>query len=339
MVSLRADWLSRLRLPVVAAPMFLVSGLELVLASCRAGVVGAFPASNARTPQVLQTWFDEIEAGLGPDDPPYAVNLTLGGDLDANPHAEVVLRRKPPILISSVGDPSPIVGRVHDWGGLSFHDVTTVRHAKKAAEAGVDGIILVCAGAGGHAGAVSPFALLPQVRERYDGLIVLAGAIGDGRSVLAAQVLGADLVYMGTRFVATQESLASEAYKAMVLAAETKDIVYTPSISGLPASFIRQSIEAAGLDPAHLPPPKGLHRPDLPADLHAWRDIWSAGQGAGMIHDLPTVAELVVRLEAEYRAARAAPPSHAVDRSSGLGSNRPQIAIDGGGPPHDRPGQ
>jgi nitronate monooxygenase len=303
---MQPDWLARLRLPVIAAPMFLASGQDLTTACRRAGVVGAFPAANARTPAELESWFDTLETEQAPGLAPYAVNLTLAGDWEASPHAQVVLRRKPPILISSVGDPSPIVSRIHGWGGLSFHDVVTVRHAEKAAEAGVDGIILVCAGAGGHAGAVNPFALLPQVRERFGGLIILAGAISDGRAILAAQALGADLVYMGTRFLATQESLASDDYKAMVVAAESKDIVYTPSISGLPASFIRQSIEAAGLDPARLPPPKGLHRPDLPEGLRAWRDIWSAGQGAGMVRDIPSVADLVDRLVREYEAARRA---------------------------------
>lgn len=304
MVSMREDWVDQLRLPIVAAPMFLASGVELVKACRRAGIVGSFPAANARTPEILETWFDEIERDAKPGDPPFAVNLTLGGDLDKNPHAQVVLRRKPPILISSVGNPTEIAARVHEWGGVIFHDITTVRHAEKAAEAGVDGIILVTAGSGGHSGANSPFALLPQVRQRYGGLIVLAGSISEGRSILAAQALGADLVYMGTRFLATQESLASDAYKAMVMAAETQDIVYTPSISGLPASFIRQSIEAVGLDPKNLPPPKGVHIPDLPPGLHAWKDIWSAGQGAGLIKDIPTVEALVDRLEAEYQSAR-----------------------------------
>jgi nitronate monooxygenase len=306
MVSMQADWISRLRLPVIAAPMFLASGLELTQACRRAGVVGSFPAVNARTPEDLEGWFDALDAQTGANLAPYAVNLVLVGDLDASPHAQVVLKRRPPIVISSVGDPSPIVPRVHDWGGLSFHDVITVRHAEKAAEAGVDGIILVCAGAGGHAGSVNPFALLPQVRARFGGLIILAGAISDGRSVLAAQALGADLVYLGTRFLATQESLADDAYKAMVVAAETKDIVYTPSISGLPANFMRQSIEAAGMDPARLPPPKGLHRADLPEGVRAWRDVWSAGQGAGLVRDVPPVADLVERLAVEYEMARRA---------------------------------
>ncbi|HUO11238.1 MAG TPA: nitronate monooxygenase family protein [Caulobacteraceae bacterium] len=306
MVTVRDGWLARLRLPIIAAPMFLVSGLDLARACCEGRIVGGFPAANARTPEQLDGWFDALEQQAAEDHSaaPYAVNLTLARNVEETPIGATVLRRKPPILISSVGDPSSMVARVHDWDGLIFHDVTTVRHAEKAVEAGVDGIILVCAGAGGHAGSVSPFALVPQVRERFDGLIVLAGAVSDGRSILAAQTLGADLVYMGTRFIATRESMASEQYRSTLLAAETKDIVYTPSISGLPASFIRQSIEAAGLDPAHLPPPLGLHRADLPEGVRAWRDILSAGQGAGLVRDVPPVAQLIDRLDGEYRAAK-----------------------------------
>src|SRR5579859_337969 len=185
MASVRQGWMERLRLPLIAAPMFLVSGPELTRACCKGRIVGGFPALNARTPKALEGWFDQLErdAAEDPGAAPYAVNLTLMRSVEESPIGAIVLARKPPILISSVGDPTPMVGRVHDWGGLIFHDVTTVRHARKAAEAGVDGIILVCAGAGGHAGAVSPFALLPQVREAFDGLIVLAGALSDGRSI------------------------------------------------------------------------------------------------------------------------------------------------------------
>ena len=303
---MRPDWIDKLKLPVIAAPMFLASGPELVIAACKAGVVGTFPAANARTSEQLDEWFDTIEAALA-DDPnaaPFGVNLVLMRREGADALLEVCLRRHPPIVISSIGDPRALAEKVHGWGGVIFHDITTVRHAEKAAEAGVDGIILVCAGSGGHSGAVNPFALAPQVRARFKGLIVLGGAISDGRGILAAKALGADLVYMGTRFLATAESRASDDYKAMIVEAETKDILYTPAISGLPASFIRQSIEAAGLDPQNLPPPKGLHMPDLPEGVAAWRDIWSAGHGAGLITDAPPVGELVRRLTSEYAAAK-----------------------------------
>jgi nitronate monooxygenase len=303
---MRRDWIDHLKLPVIAAPMFLASSPKLVLAACRAGVVGAFPAANARSPQELDTWFDEIEQGLAgqASAAPFAVNIVLARPARPDPLLDVCVRRKPPLIITSIGDPRDLTQQVHSWGGSIFHDVTTVRHAEKAAEAGVDGLVLVCAGAGGHSGAVSPFALTPQVRARFDGLIVLAGSIGDGQSILAAQALGADLVYMGTRFLATSESLASDAYKAMMIAAETKDVLYTPAISGLPASFLRQSIQAVGLDPDNLPAPKGLHAPDLPDGVQPWRDVWSAGQGVGLIDDAPSVAELVARLTTQYGEAK-----------------------------------
>lgn len=303
---MRPDWINRLKLPVIAAPMFLASSPKLVLAASRAGVVGAFPAANARSPQELEAWFDEIEDGLAgdPTAAPFGVNVVLARPARPDPLLDVVVRRRPPLVITSIGDPTELTQQVHGWGGSILHDVTTVRHAEKAAEAGVDGLVLVCAGAGGHSGAVNPFALTPQVRARFDGLIVLAGSIGDGQSILAAQALGADLVYMGTRFLATDESLASDAYKAMMIAAETKDVLYTPAISGIPASFLRQSIRNAGLDPDNLPVPKGLHAPDLPDGAQPWRDVWSAGQGVGLIDDTPSVAELVVRLARQYGEAK-----------------------------------
>jgi nitronate monooxygenase len=212
-------------------------------------------------------------------------------------------RHKVPVVITSVGEPSPVVEVVHEYGGVVLHDVTTVRHARKAAEAGVDGLILVCAGAGGHAGSASPFALLPQVREFFDKTVVLAGAISDGRGIRAAQVLGADYAYMGTRFIATQESKARAPYKDMLVEEETHDVVYTDAFSGMSANYLRASIVKSGMDPANLPKPKGLWQPDLPEGVKAWRDIWSAGQGVGMIKDIPTVAELVERLSADYKAA------------------------------------
>lgn len=309
----RPAWLDTLRLPAISAPMFLGSGPELVIAACRAGIVGTLPVANARTGAQLEAWFDQIEAALAdsPGAAPFGVNLVLARR-GADELREVCLRRKPPVVITSVGDPAEMVRAVHGWGGVILHDVTNLRHAAKAAAVGVDGLILVCAGAGGHAGAASPFALVPQVRAVFDGLVVAGGAVSDGSAILAAEALGADLVYMGTRFLATAESRATEAYKAMLLASGTEDIVYTPSISGLPANFMRQSIEAAGLDVANLPPPLGLHRPDLPEGVRPWRDIWSAGHGVGAINDLPPVVELVARLIDERAAARrrlCAPPA------------------------------
>ncbi len=303
---MRPDWIDRLRLPVIAAPMFLASGPGLVLAACRAGVVGTFPAANARSPEELDAWFDEIEQGLAGDTSaaPFGVNIVLARPARPDPLLDVCVRRKPPLVITSIGDPRDLTQQVHGWGGSIFHDVTTVRHAEKAAEADVDGLVLVCAGAGGHSGAVNPFALTPQVRARFDGLIVLAGSIGDGQSILAAQALGADLVYMGTRFLATDESLASNAYKPMMVAAETKDVLNTPAISGIPASFLRQSIQAVGLDPDNMPNPNGPQVRALPDGVQPWRDVWSAGQGVGLIDDTPSVAELVARLAAQYGAVK-----------------------------------
>src|SRR4051812_33345661 len=215
--------LQRLRLPVIGAPMFLVSGPDLVIAQCRAGIVGSFPALNARPQEVLDEWLTRIQRELTPDDPPFAVNLILNRANQRLPQdIETVLRHKVPVVITSLQAPTDIVPKVHAYRGIVFHDVTTVRHAEKAAEAGVDGLILVCAGSGGHAGILSPFALLKEVRRFFTGTIVLAGAITDGRAVLAAQAMGADLIYMGTRFVATQESLAHPDYKQMIVAAAAK---------------------------------------------------------------------------------------------------------------------
>ncbi len=301
---MRPDWLDTLRLPVMIAPMYIASGPELVIAGCRGGLAAAFPALNPGSPEALDSWFADIAEALAetPAAGPYGVNLILmRGAFE--PLLEVCKRRKPKFVITSVGAPGPVVDIVHDWGGAVFHDVTTLRHAEKAIEAGVDGIVVVCAGAGGHAGAVNPFALLPQIRAIFDGVIILAGALTDGRSILAAQMLGADLVYMGTRFLATREARVSDAYKAMIVESSTQDIVYTPCISGLPANFMRKSIADAGLDPANLPQPTGPHQPNLPSGVRAWSDVWSAGQGAGLITDVPATSDLITRLADEYRRA------------------------------------
>lgn len=308
-----ADLHVSLRLPIVVAPMFLISDPDLVIASCRAGLVGTFPANNARTLEDLEAWFVQIEAALAEAKiqgashkvGPYGVNIVMRGAGTQRYEAtlDLVRRFKPPIVITSVGSPGEMVALVHAYGGLVFHDVANVRHACKAAEAGVDGLIVLGAGAGGHTGSANPFALVPQIRRFWDGAILLAGAIGDGRSVRAAEVLGADFAYMGTRFIATREAAATDAYKQLLVSQQTVDVVTTDRISGLSATFMRGSITARGLDPDALPPTLGMFQPGLPEHLKAWRDIWSAGHGVGLIDDVPPLAELVDRLEAEYRAA------------------------------------
>jgi nitronate monooxygenase len=301
---------SRLALPVIAAPMFLVSGPELVAAACRAGIVGALPAHNARTADGFAEWMAQLDAELAaiPGAAPLAVNIPITRGERWQQDMDTLARHRVAIVITANGNPAEVVEAVHGYGGMVFHDVTNITHAKKAAEAGVDGLNLICGGAGGHAGTLNPFAFVPQVRRFFDGIVALAGGIADGRAIRAAQALGADLVYMGTRFIATRESRASDAYKQMLLGEQSQDILYTDAISGMAASFMRSSILQAGLDPDRLPPPKGLHRPDLPAGVKAWRDIWSAGHGVGLVDDIPGVAELVQRLRDEYAASAANPP-------------------------------
>ncbi|WP_460417988.1 NAD(P)H-dependent flavin oxidoreductase [Pseudomonas sp. microsymbiont 2] len=307
----------KLRLPLVAAPMFLISNPQLVLACCANGVVGSFPALNQRDSAGFKAWLEEIEAGLAAlhQPAPYAVNLIVH---KSNPRLEADLalcvEHRVPIVITSLGAVKEVVDAVHGYGGLVFHDVTTRRHAEKAAEAGVDGLIAVAAGAGGHAGTWSPLALLAEIRQFFDKTVLLSGCLNHGHELLAAQVLGADLGYMGTRFIATRESQADEAYKQMILGANATDVVLTPAVSGIPANFLRQSLEQAGYDPAAL---KGAHEAGklkpIGDEAKAWKTIWSAGQGVGEIKDLPSVAELIERLHDEYRTA--------LESSSRLGSN------------------
>jgi nitronate monooxygenase len=289
--------------------MFLVSGVELTVAACRAGIIGSFPAWNARTPEILVDWLAQIErrlgesAAAGESPAPYAVNLALHGP-GIREEIRACQQVEAKVVITCVGDPTEAARQVHDWGGLVFHDVINMRFAEKAVKAGVDGIIVVCNGAGGHAGSASPFALVPQVRKMFDGLIVVAGGIGDGRGILAAQAVGGDFAYMGTSFIATPESLAPDEYKEMLLGAQTADVIYTDAISGLPASFLKQSLHAAGLDPNALPPRLAPMKPNLPEGLKAWKDVWSAGQGVGLVDAIEPVADIVRRLEREYRSAR-----------------------------------
>ena len=307
-----------LALPVIAAPMLLVSGPELVIACCRSGVIGSFPSSNARTIDVLEAWLHQIDGELaGSDAAAFALNIIVRKTDDERLTAELALakRYRVPLIITSVGHPGEVVPSVHDYGGLVLHDVATMRHAEKAIAAGVDGLILLTAGAGGHTGSANGFAFVRQVREIWDGLIILAGGISDGHAVRAAEILGADFAYMGTRFAATQESLANEAYKALLVSQSMADIMVTDRISGLPATFMRGSIMAAGLDPEDLPPPAARFKPALPDGIKPWRDVWSAGHGVGAIHDVPSVADLVSRLRSDYAAAGGSKSVVSVDRS------------------------
>ena len=311
-MSLPAELRQRLSLPIIAAPMFLVSGPALVIAACRAGVVGSFPTVNARGAEELEAWLSEIDAALACGDEeggggpaPYAANLIvhrtssrLPGDL------EVVVKHRVALVIASVGHPGPVLGPVHDYGGRVLCDVASMRHVEKALEAGVDGLVLLCAGAGGQTGWVNPFAFVRAVRALYDGPVILAGGIADGISVRAAEALGADLAYIGTRFIATAESLASEGYRRMLVKSGIDDIVLTPAFTGLPTNMLRPSIEAAGLDPDTLPARGKLEvEKDIDAGAQPkkrWRDIWSAGHGVDAVTSVLPVSELVAELKAEY---------------------------------------
>jgi len=304
-----------LSLPVVAAPMFLISGPQLVIESCKQGIVGSFPALNHRTTEGFNDWLTEIEESLdgyrrpdGSPAAPYAVNLIVHR---TNPRLqadlEVVVRRKVPIVITSLGAVSDLVDAVHSYGGLVFHDITTRRHAEKAAEAGVDGLILVTAGAGGHAGTANPLALVAEVRSFFDKTILLSGCIGTGSDVAAALQMGADLAYMGTRFINTTEAKAPPEYQQMIIDSNISEIVYTAAVSGVPANFLRHSLESAGITEelwsrkARVDFGEELNAQE--AEAKAWKTIWSAGQGTTSVKDVLPVAELVERLKREFREA------------------------------------
>ena len=310
-----------LRLPLIAAPMFLASGPELVMACCRAGIIGSFPAKNQRTCEGLDEWLTEIgvaraaiEGETGRPLPPFAVNLIVHRSNDVlQDELEVVIRHRVPLVITSLGAVPELVGAVHDYGGLVFHDVINLRHARKAIEAGVDGLIAVAAGAGGHTGKASPFALINEIRQVFDGALMLSGALSTGGDIAAAQVMGADLAYMGTRFIGTAECRSPDAYKAMIVDSTVQDVVATDRVSGVDANFLAASLAEAGIGPdGGAEQEAGINRDVGDAlsartnERTAWRDIWSAGHGVGSIADVPRVADLVDRLEAEYHAALAA---------------------------------
>ncbi|BBO58938.1 nitronate monooxygenase family protein [Mycoavidus sp. B2-EB] len=305
--------LQNLVLPVIAAPMFTVSYPELVLAQCKAGIVGAFPALNARPPELLNAWLTEIkqaldayqaaqpEARIGP----LAVNQIIHSTNTRLEHdVRVCVEHRVPIFITSLREPiRELIDAVHAYGGIVLHDVISIRHAHKALEAGVDGLILVAAGAGGHAGNLSPFALVGEVRRFFTGPLVLSGAITTGQAIFATQAMGADLAYIGTRFIATHEAHATDQYKNAIIEAQATDIIYTNLFTGVHGNYIRQSIVNAGLDPNQLPSADKSKMVFNNHQAKAWRDIWGAGQGVGLIDDLPSVAELVTRLKSEYTQA------------------------------------
>lgn len=308
--------IGQLKLPAIQSPMFLASGMELVTACCRAGVIGTFPALNARTTEGFRARVHTIRAALAERDDaaPFGVNLVvhasntrLMADLD------VICEERVPLVITSLGARPEVVERVQGYGGLVFHDVINRHFAEKAAQAGVDGIIAVCAGAGGHAGTINPFALLAEIRQVFDGCVILGGSLNTGSDVAAARLAGADLAYMGTRFLATQEAEIAPGFKQMIVATGASDIQYTPAISGVAANFMRPSIAQAGLDPDNLPDHGKL---DIESEARAWRDVWSAGHGVGGILAVPSATELCARLVSEYHEAIAALSDR--DRLDGL---------------------
>jgi nitronate monooxygenase len=307
----------RLRLPVIGSPLFIISGPELVIAQCKAGVVGSFPSLNARPISQLDEWLAQITEELAawdkanPDTPsaPYAVNQIVhrtNNRLEED--IEMCAKYKAPIMITSLGAREDVNNAVHAWGGITLHDVIDNRFAHKAVEKGADGLIPVAAGAGGHAGGLSPFALIQEIREWFDGPVALSGSIANGKSILAAQAMGADLAYIGSAFIATQEARAQQGYKDMIVSSAADDIVYSNLFTGVHGNYLRPSIVAAGLDPDNLPqsdPSKMNFGSGGNQEAKAWRDIWDCGQGIGAVKDIPTVADMVARLSAEYEAAKA----------------------------------
>jgi len=316
-MALPSPLFDTLRLPIIGSPLFIVSGPELVIAQCKAGVVGSFPALNARPQGVLDEWLHRITEELSahnrahPDRPaaPYAVNQIVHKSNDRL-EADLVTCAKwqVPITITSLGAREDLNTAVHAWGGIVLHDVINDRFARKAIEKGADGLIPVAAGAGGHAGVQSPFALMSEIRDWFDGPVALSGAIGNGRSVLAAQAAGADLAYIGSAFIATTEANSDEGYKQGIVEGRAADIVYSSLFTGVHGNYLRKSIEAAGLDPDNLP--EGDFKTmnfsqSSNAPAKAWRDIWGSGQGIGAVTESMSVAEFVDKLESEYRAAKA----------------------------------
>lgn len=303
-----------LRLPLIAAPMFLISNPELVIACCKNGIIGTFPSLNQRTSEGFEEWLLSIKSELsklthaGQPPAPFGVNLVVH---NTNPRAAADLalcvKHEVPLVITSLGAAKEVVDAVHSYGGVVFHDVTNRRHAEKAAEAGVDGIIAVSAGAGGHAGSTNPFALVAEIRQFFDKTLLLSGCMSSGYDIAAALTMGADMAYMGTRLINTEESPALKEYKEMISQCESKDIIYTPAVSGIPASFMRPSLEAAGYDMNQLLNPASVNYGEKlkPSEdeSQAWKTVWSAGQGVAAIANAPSVEVLVNQFESEMKLA------------------------------------
>jgi nitronate monooxygenase len=307
----------RLRLPVIGSPLFIISNPDLVIAQCKAGIVGSFPALNARPGPVLEEWLERITRELAeydaahPEAPsaPFAVNQIVHKSNDRLQHdVEMCVKYKVPIVITSLGARQDVNEAIHSYGGIVLHDVIDQKFARKAVEKGADGLILVCAGAGGHAGTQSPFALVQETREWFDGPIILSGSIASGSAILAAQALGADLAYMGSAFIATHEANAVEAYKQAIVASNAGDIVYSNLFTGIHGNYLRSSIEAAGMDPDNLPEsdPSAMNfGSGGNTKVKAWKDIWGSGQGIGAIKEVTSAADFIAKLTAEYKAAKA----------------------------------
>lgn len=305
-----AELARNLTLPAICAPMFLVSGPELVAATCKAGVIGAFPFPNARKIETLDSWLDDLTRRISSDEnaTPYAVNLTTHRTYDRlQDELALIANHKPKIVITALGGPEPVIETVHSYGGIVIADVNSVKYARKAVEKGVDGLALVSSGAGGHTGSMAGFAFVSAVREFFDGLVVLAGGIGTGQAIRAAEVLGADLAYLGTTFIAAEESLADDEYQQMLIEASFEDLVLSNALTGAYANYLRASLTKMGLDPDNLTNGDGIDLSKSQSQIKAWRDVWSAGHGVGEVHATQSVAEIIFRLKTEYQKSTQIP--------------------------------
>lgn len=301
-------------IPVIMAPMFLINDPNMVLRACESGIIGTFPALNARTNEILEGWFEQITTEwdriktANPDKKiaPWGINfISHRSNKRFTEDLQLIKKYQPPLIITSLGDPSPVVEIAHQYGGVVFSDVINVKFAKKAIEKGVDGLVLVCSGAGGHGGTYSPFAFIHEVKTFWDGPVVLAGAMSKGEDILAAEILGADFAYLGSRFIPAKESLASEAYKKMILESRVEDIIYTDAFSGVNANYLIPSIKQVGLDPEKLQRKEKIDFSELGnPNIRAWKDVWSAGQGVGAITQVQSLAEIVAELKQQYEAAK-----------------------------------